>query len=228
MQPDEVGRAVEHYKKVQSSQRRSLLFTLTIVTVLVLGVIIYAGLRTSKASQTEKKAEVTLTTISADTLQKVQDLDAQAQGLSHDQEPTLYLWRGGVHSHELDPQTAARLAALLVTRRHLIGDSGPTLSYSKPLEDYVCDHFWFVQLESVPSENAQTYLRRVAFSDPRYTTAETGIGSSNPSSTGIFIAFFVQQFEAQKIAKEFPSAVVRRWDFGPYQPNCAVAPTVSR
>ena len=162
-----------------------------------------------------------------DVINNVRALDEQIAKVSNSQNPTVKLWRDGLHPNKvsLEPNDQ-QLIALLIERKSVLGDAGPTLQNSAKLRDYVCTHRWFVQAESKGSAQAEDYLRTQSAKDPRFELAEKG-GEGPPGLVPIFIGFFLTRHEAAALRGEIGDAAIRdnQWDYKDYNLACPQAST---
>jgi hypothetical protein len=162
-----------------------------------------------------------------DVIKNVRALDEQIAKVSNSQNPTVKLWRDGLHPNKvsLEPNDH-QLIGLLIERKSVLADAGPSLQNSAQLRDYICTHRWFVQAESKGTAQAEDYLRTQSAKDPRFELAENG-GEGPLGVVPIFIGFFLTRHEAAALRREIGDAPIRdnQWDYKDYNLACPQAST---
>lgn len=233
MSGEDLDKSIQEFKRNQKKRRFSfiviLIGTLAVVMAVLWNLSYRAKQARTVAEQESNRAEVAvsrLDAVASDLLEKVQATDVEAQGLAHGENPTLYLWRAGLHppkaERHLVRQTDPKLIHILIDRRSLLSSAGPALDHPNKLRDYVCGHIWHVVGESALQKEATDKLRSYAEKDQRFELAQVGTKSRKLGWLPIIVGFFLTRQEAEDLAKEVSVGdfQIRVWNFEEYQPDC--------
>ncbi len=232
MSGHELDVALQEFKRRQKRARISFGILVSVALAVTLSILAYSSYQTKRAQisagqQMRNALDATqkLNTIASDILKKVRAIDEQSAKLTNGESPTVYLWRAGLHPKNIKAVAAeqqdAKLIEFLKDRKSLLSESGPAIANSNELQDYVCDHIWYVVGESKHPEEAQAYLAAQVLKDHRFELAEAG-GEGPKGWVPILIGFFLTREEAEKLKKEIGLTEfnINEWDFGQYRPRC--------
>jgi hypothetical protein len=232
----EIETKIREFGVERKSRRLRSISLLALALIVVLAILSYSAYKArlaekqaSTAEQAAKQASQKLDVIASDTLSKVLDSDSQAKKLCQCENPTAYVWRGGLHVQPGKPlsQTDTALIALLHDRMRLLSSAGPLMGSSKPLASYICKHLTFVISESLPKGKIDKHLRDLRLQDSRYNLAEYESGQD--PYAGVIVGFFLgppEVRETQKAIGVEPSDI-HMWGFNQYQPNCSAQATTN-
>jgi hypothetical protein len=206
-----VDETIKEFERKRRAQRITSAFLLSGALIAVVAILGYASFRAKRAekqaNREEKKAAQatqTLETFASSTLANVQGIDERARRLCDCENPTAYLWRGGLHPPKGKPVEAVsdELIDLLQQRRDVLGRVGGLLAASAALRGYVCGHNLSVVGESTRTAEAEGYLRMERLRDPRFRFAQNWSGPPNPGWSGVIVGFFLSSSEANALQNE--------------------------
>src|SRR5712691_3542792 len=129
MSTQELDETIQEFRRKRKKARLTLVLLVTAALAGTIAILAYSSYHARRAEDVVFVVKLKLDTIALDLLNKVQALDGQTRELSHNENPTLYVWRGGLHPPKAKQNSLGRsdpkLIHLLTDRKSLLRTAGP-------------------------------------------------------------------------------------------------------